>query len=53
MMTDPFSNYDEWKLSYPPEWDEEYMECAGCSRILHIDDLDEEWYCEECRGEVL
>lgn len=40
--------YDEWKLSYPPEWDDEPCEheCYECGGVGELDGVE----CEECSG---
>ena len=38
-------NYDSWKLSYPPWWDNPQI-CEGCEK--EVDDCE----CEEEEGEV-
>lgn len=52
--------YDDWKLAYPPHWDDEPEEeeetfdgltqCLDCG---HIWDADQETECEKCGSDAL
>jgi hypothetical protein len=43
------SGYDEWKLAYPPVYDEPAYSraCDECSRELYPDNMGN-WFCEDC-----
>jgi hypothetical protein len=56
-MRDPFASYDNWKLAYPPEWDESPV-CEKCDKEISEDEIVEvDSYitlqcCQECAAEL-
>lgn len=40
-------DYDDWKISYPPSWDDEVIFCSKCNKVevnKHTD------YCKACHA---
>jgi len=47
-MSDPFRNYDSWKLDYPSEWDDDLPICSECEQELNEEDECKNKDCNLC-----